>query len=145
MPGMNGKVLADRLRGLRPELRVVFMSGYSDGILQQRGIVGNDVSFLQKPFHLAALAQKVRHLLSSQADGFAALRMQAKEPPGKEVSAVDWDAEIEALETHLGAIEQAAARTPVSREVLTELRSALDHCRTTLWAAAVGTEVKRSD
>ncbi len=66
MPGMNGKTLADRLCVLRPHLCVLFISGYSDGILQQRGIIGSEVSFLQKPFDLAALARQVRHLLRSR-------------------------------------------------------------------------------
>ncbi len=63
MPGMNGRTLAERLCVLRPHLRLLFISGYSDGMLQQRGIIGSEVSFLQKPFDLAALARQVRHLL----------------------------------------------------------------------------------
>lgn len=57
MPGMNGKALADRLIGGRLELKVLFMSGYADGVLNP------GAAFLSKPFGPATLAGKVREVL----------------------------------------------------------------------------------
>jgi CheY-like chemotaxis protein len=61
MPKMNGKVLADRLRQLRPGLKVIFMSGYTDGALV--GQLAEGAFFIQKPFTLATLSKKVRDVL----------------------------------------------------------------------------------
>jgi PAS domain S-box-containing protein len=62
MPGMNGRELADRLTELRPGTRVVYMSGYTEDVVLQRGISG-DRAFLAKPFTATALAQEVRDVL----------------------------------------------------------------------------------
>jgi len=63
MPGMNGKAVAQALRAQRPELKVLFMSGYSDGSLTRHGALDPDVELVQKPFAINALAQRVRALL----------------------------------------------------------------------------------
>lgn len=63
MPHMGGKELADRIRTEYPEIRVLFMSGYTDNAIVHHGVVDRDVAFLQKPFSRAGLARKVRELL----------------------------------------------------------------------------------
>jgi two-component system cell cycle sensor histidine kinase/response regulator CckA len=64
MPGVAGPELARQLQELRPGLSTVFMSGYTGDTLQALGLEGDGAVFLQKPFTPAALAQKVRDVLS---------------------------------------------------------------------------------
>jgi PAS domain S-box-containing protein len=64
MPGLNGKLLAERLRASRPELRVIFMSGYADEVIGQRGLRESGAAWLPKPFSPEELAAKVREVLS---------------------------------------------------------------------------------
>ena len=63
MPGLGGRELARRILVRRPRTRVLYMSGYTDSVLAQGGVLEEDVSFLQKPFTPAVLAQKVREVL----------------------------------------------------------------------------------
>jgi PAS domain S-box-containing protein len=63
MPEMSGRELADRLNHLRPDMKVLFMSGYTGDAIVDRGILGEDENFIQKPFTPNALAQKVREVL----------------------------------------------------------------------------------
>jgi hypothetical protein len=63
MPGMTGKELADQLRPLRPEMAVVFMSGYMENGTVQPGALAAKAGFLAKPFSPDALATKVREVL----------------------------------------------------------------------------------
>ena len=63
MPGMGGKVLADRLATLRPRLPVLFMSAHADDEVIRRGLLAPGVPFVQKPFAPAVLARKLRELL----------------------------------------------------------------------------------
>jgi two-component system, cell cycle sensor histidine kinase and response regulator CckA len=63
MPGMNGGELADQLRVLCPEVKVLFMSGYTADVLAHRSILDEDLNFIQKPFSSRDLAQKVRSAL----------------------------------------------------------------------------------
>ncbi|MBA3343764.1 MAG: PAS domain S-box protein [Gemmatimonadales bacterium] len=67
MPGMSGKVLAERLGTARPETRVVFMSGYTDDAVLERNVVESGITFLQKPFTPARLAAAVRSVLDEGA------------------------------------------------------------------------------
>lgn len=63
MPEMNGAQLAQQLRELRPELRVLYMSGYTADIIAQYGVLHQDIHFLQKPFDLQAISIKVHEAL----------------------------------------------------------------------------------
>jgi two-component system cell cycle sensor histidine kinase/response regulator CckA len=63
MPGMDGRQLAERLRPRRPDLRVLYMSGYADNALGQSGNLAPDVAFLQKPITPESLVRVVREVL----------------------------------------------------------------------------------
>jgi signal transduction histidine kinase/ActR/RegA family two-component response regulator len=63
MPKINGRELAQQLLKTWPDLKVLYMSGYTDNAVLASGILEKDVAFLQKPFTPAALAEKVRDIL----------------------------------------------------------------------------------
>jgi PilZ domain len=63
MPEMRGSELANRLSSLRPELRVLYMSGYTDHDVTQDSNLGKDIILLQKPFNLNVLKNKVKEAL----------------------------------------------------------------------------------
>ncbi|HEU4649108.1 MAG TPA: PAS domain S-box protein [Gemmatimonadales bacterium] len=67
MPGLNGRVLAERLRTTNPDVRVLYMSGYTDDIVVRAGVVTDGVAFIQKPFTPDSLLERVRRMLSSPA------------------------------------------------------------------------------
>jgi signal transduction histidine kinase/CheY-like chemotaxis protein len=64
MPGINGDELADVLLKRRPDMKVVFMSGYPVDTRGSQGILGKDISFLQKPITMSKLAEKLREVIS---------------------------------------------------------------------------------
>jgi DNA-binding NtrC family response regulator len=63
MPGMGGGELVQRATQVRPGLRVLYMSGYTDDSVVRHGVSGAEAAFLQKPFTLDALSRKVREVL----------------------------------------------------------------------------------
>jgi two-component system, cell cycle sensor histidine kinase and response regulator CckA len=63
MPGMNGRVLADRLSAARPEMEILFMSGYTDDAIIRKGALEKGTNFLGKPFTPDQLTCKVREVL----------------------------------------------------------------------------------
>ena len=63
MPGMSGRDLAARLATLRPETRVIYMSGYTDDAITRHGVLEPGFVFVQKPFTPDALARTVRDVL----------------------------------------------------------------------------------
>jgi two-component system cell cycle sensor histidine kinase/response regulator CckA len=63
MPGVSGPELAKNLLALRPELKVVYMSGYAGEYLDDEGLGADGAALLQKPFTAATLAEKIRQLL----------------------------------------------------------------------------------
>ncbi|HNN96884.1 MAG TPA: ATP-binding protein [Pseudomonadota bacterium] len=65
MPDVGGRTLAEQLLKLRPQTRVLYMSGYTDDAVVRHGIEAATVAFLQKPFTPLSLASKLRELLDS--------------------------------------------------------------------------------
>jgi PAS domain S-box-containing protein len=65
MPRMRGSDLAERLALLRPEMKILFMSGYTDDATFKNGDAGKETAFIQKPFGPSTLANKVRDVLDS--------------------------------------------------------------------------------
>src|SRR5262249_51448992 len=63
MPHMNGRQLADQLAPARPQLKVLYMSGYTDDTIVRQPVFGPDNHFLQKPFTTRQLVHKVREVL----------------------------------------------------------------------------------
>ncbi len=65
MPRMSGRELSEILRTLRPDLKIIHMSGYTDDAVLRHGIDTQHIAFLQKPFGLTTLARKVRETLDN--------------------------------------------------------------------------------
>jgi CheY-like chemotaxis protein len=68
MPLMGGKELADRIGSIKPETRVLYMSGYTDDAIVHHGVLDPGTAFLEKPFSPNSLAHKVREVLESRRD-----------------------------------------------------------------------------
>ncbi len=66
MPKMNGKDLANKLQSLNPQLKCLYMSGYTADIIAQHGVLDEGVHFIQKPFSLPNMATMVREVLDSK-------------------------------------------------------------------------------
>lgn len=64
MPGISGKELADKLRQTQPDLKILFMSGYSNEMIAYHGLLDSTLAFLQKPFNAATLTRKVHEVLA---------------------------------------------------------------------------------
>jgi two-component system, cell cycle sensor histidine kinase and response regulator CckA len=64
MPGMNGRELSDQLNDLYPNIKTLFMSGYTADVIAHHGVLDKDVSFIQKPFSKKELAVKIRKVLN---------------------------------------------------------------------------------
>jgi PAS domain S-box-containing protein len=69
MPEMNGRDLAARLQASRPGLVCVYMSGYTANVIAHRGVLDEGVLFIQKPFSISALAEKMREAIASRGAG----------------------------------------------------------------------------
>jgi two-component system cell cycle sensor histidine kinase/response regulator CckA len=65
MPKISGPEMAKRLHRLRPEMKVLYMSGYTDDAIVNHGVLESGIAFLQKPFTLVALTKKVREVLDT--------------------------------------------------------------------------------
>ncbi|MDH4163571.1 MAG: response regulator, partial [Nitrospirota bacterium] len=65
MPRMNGKEAADRIRQLRPETKIIFMSGYTADIIAQQGIVDQEIRFISKPLNFTELFRMIRAVLAA--------------------------------------------------------------------------------
>ena len=66
MPGMSGRDLARRLQSSRPQLKTIFMSGYTDEIIARQGVLDDGVTFLQKPFSAQELLPLVRQAVNAR-------------------------------------------------------------------------------
>jgi signal transduction histidine kinase/CheY-like chemotaxis protein len=65
LPDVNGRVLAERIRALRPGIPVLFASGYTDNVLENHGVLDPGIEFLAKPYSSLSLAARVRDLLDN--------------------------------------------------------------------------------
>ena len=63
MPGISGKVLAEQLVEQHPQLKVLFMSGYTQNVVVNHGVLDPGIMFLQKPFNSKILTRQVRAVL----------------------------------------------------------------------------------
>jgi len=66
MPKMSGRELADKMRESRPDLKVMYMSGYTDDVIARHGVLDSSTAFLSKPFTSEALSRKVRSVLDEK-------------------------------------------------------------------------------
>jgi CheY-like chemotaxis protein len=71
LPGLNGREVAEQMRATRPDLRVLYMSGYTDDAILRRGVLTQRSSLIQKPFNAVDLTNRVSELLaqSQRVDG----------------------------------------------------------------------------
>jgi PAS domain S-box-containing protein len=65
MPQMNGRELAERLAAIKPGLKCIFMSGYTGDVIARHGVLEQGLRFIEKPFSIDTLSQKVREALDS--------------------------------------------------------------------------------
>jgi DNA-binding NtrC family response regulator len=68
MPGMSATDVVEKMVDLRPTLKVIFMSGYTDHVIARHGLLDPRLPFLQKPFAPDRLAHKIREVLDQQSD-----------------------------------------------------------------------------
>jgi response regulator RpfG family c-di-GMP phosphodiesterase len=68
MPEMNGRDLAGQLIRLYPEIKRLFMSGYTANVIAHHGVLDDGVAFIQKPFSMAEMTMKVREVLDKEWD-----------------------------------------------------------------------------
>ena len=87
MPGMNGRTLVEHLMSLDPELRVLYMSGYTDDVIVQHGVLEPEIPFLQKPFTPLMLAEKMRKILAGCAPSKTNVRARGSPHPAQDQSA----------------------------------------------------------
>ena len=66
MPEMSGPELAAEIAGFRPEIKIIFTSGYTDDAIARQGILDPTVAFIQKPYRPKALARKIREVLDGE-------------------------------------------------------------------------------
>ena len=68
MPGMNGRVLAEKVAALLPAIRVLFVSGYTEDLIVDRGVLKSGIEFLAKPYSVEQPARRVREVLGDLAE-----------------------------------------------------------------------------
>ncbi len=69
MPGMSGRELSERVKTLRPGIRVLYMSGYTDEAIARHGVLEPGMAFIEKPFTPDDLVRKVREILGAPGSG----------------------------------------------------------------------------
>lgn len=65
MPGATGKEVATMVTELRPEIRVLYMSGYSESVIASQGVIDQGITLLSKPFRAPDLLEHVRAVLDA--------------------------------------------------------------------------------
>jgi CheY-like chemotaxis protein len=65
MPGMSGRELSDRLGPMRPDMKVLYMSGYTEDVIARNGVLDPGIQFIQKPFTPASMAEKILEVLKN--------------------------------------------------------------------------------
>ncbi len=65
MPEMNGGDLAETISAIYPEIKILFMSGYTANVIAHKGVLDDGVAFMQKPFSINELAEKIREVLDA--------------------------------------------------------------------------------
>ena len=65
LPGLNGRELSEKLAKKREDMKVLFISGYSDDVIAKHGMIDEGLSFLQKPFTASSLGKKIREVLEN--------------------------------------------------------------------------------
>ena len=70
MPGINGRVLAERLAPGQPGMKILYMSGYTDSFIAGHGVLEAGSHLLHKPFTEETLTRKVRELLDANREDF---------------------------------------------------------------------------
>ena len=68
MPEMNGRELAGQITALYPDIRLLFMSGYTADVIAHQGVLDDGVAFIQKPFSMADMTAKIREVLDKAPD-----------------------------------------------------------------------------
>jgi two-component system cell cycle sensor histidine kinase/response regulator CckA len=66
MPQINGRELAAKLSQMRPDMKILYMSGYAENAIIQDGVLGADIAYLQKPLVPDALGRRVREVLDAE-------------------------------------------------------------------------------
>ncbi len=66
MPQMNGRDLSERIKAIRPGIKLLFMSGYTADVIARQGIIREGISFIQKPFSLRDIALKIKEVLGRE-------------------------------------------------------------------------------
>lgn len=66
MPKMSGSIVAEKIAALRPGIKILFMSGYTNDAMVHHGVLGHGAPFIQKPFAPAALREKIRGILGRE-------------------------------------------------------------------------------
>jgi two-component system, cell cycle sensor histidine kinase and response regulator CckA len=80
MPRMSGRQLGERLRTVRPSMKILFMSGYTDTAIVSRGVLDPGIAFLQKPLTPETLTRKIREVLDAP-PSLPKLEVQTSRPP----------------------------------------------------------------
>jgi PAS domain S-box-containing protein len=80
MPGMNGRELAQRISEIRPNVKILYMSGYTENVVGHNGMLDAGVRLLQKPFNLRDLKSKVREVLDATTPSEVAMSTQSAQP-----------------------------------------------------------------
>jgi CheY-like chemotaxis protein len=63
MPGLNGRVVAERVAAVVPKIRVLFVSGYSQNVIASQGVLKEGIEFLPKPYSVEQLASRIGEVL----------------------------------------------------------------------------------